>query len=239
MRRDLLPQAMEATKRAHVPFLATVASLDDAAVREPSLLPGWSRGHLLTHIARNADSHVRMLTGAMRGEELEQYVGGVEGRAAGIEAGAGRGAAELHEDVEATAEKMFALWDEVPEEVWDKEVTAIHARQPAWFCVYSRWRETEIHHVDLDAGYTIDDWDERFVLATLPNLIDSLTRRLPEHRGLELIATDVDFEAALGEGDICRVEAPGVVLVAWLSGRPYGSDRLQTEEPLPELGAWA
>jgi hypothetical protein len=34
--------------------LATVGGLTDAPLREPSLLPGRSRGHVLTHITRNA-----------------------------------------------------------------------------------------------------------------------------------------------------------------------------------------
>ncbi len=230
---------MEATKRAHEPLLETIRSLDDDAVWEPSLLPNWSRAHVLTHLARNADSHVRMLNGAIRDERVEQYVGGMDGRAADIEAGASRPAKELIEDVESSAEKMFEIWDSVPTVAWDREVAAIHARQPAWLCVFSRWRETEIHHVDLDMGYTMDDWDEPFVRATMPNLVDSLTRRLPEGSRLEIRATDIDFEAEVGVGATCRVSAPGAVLVAWLSGRPFDRDRLQADAGLFELGPWA
>ncbi|MFF9641495.1 maleylpyruvate isomerase N-terminal domain-containing protein [Kitasatospora aureofaciens] len=36
-------------------LLRTAARLCDADARAPSLLPGWSRGHVLTHLARNAD----------------------------------------------------------------------------------------------------------------------------------------------------------------------------------------
>ena len=36
-------------------LLATATAISDTQAREPSLLPGWSRGHVLTHIARNAD----------------------------------------------------------------------------------------------------------------------------------------------------------------------------------------
>jgi maleylpyruvate isomerase len=31
----------------------------EADVRAPSLLPGWTRGHVLSHIARNADGITR------------------------------------------------------------------------------------------------------------------------------------------------------------------------------------
>ena len=40
----------------------------------PSLLPGWSRGHVLTHLARNADGAVNLLTWARTGVETPQYV---------------------------------------------------------------------------------------------------------------------------------------------------------------------
>ena len=69
--------------------------LHDEQARAPSLLPGWSVGHVLTHIARNGDSLVWRLEGAAQGELRDQYPGGLEQRRADIEAGAGRPASEL------------------------------------------------------------------------------------------------------------------------------------------------
>jgi maleylpyruvate isomerase len=37
-------------------LLATARSLDPGSIGDPSLCPGWTRGHVLTHIARNADA---------------------------------------------------------------------------------------------------------------------------------------------------------------------------------------
>ncbi|MEV7393377.1 maleylpyruvate isomerase N-terminal domain-containing protein, partial [Streptomyces sp. NPDC091215] len=42
-------------------LLETAARFTDADVRAPSLLPGWSRGHVLTHVARNADGGRNLL----------------------------------------------------------------------------------------------------------------------------------------------------------------------------------
>ncbi len=58
----------------------------------------WTVGHVLTHLARNAESHVRMLEGATMGEALEQYAGGYDQRAADIEAGADRSAHVLESE---------------------------------------------------------------------------------------------------------------------------------------------
>src|SRR5439155_7551235 len=41
---------------AHRRLLATLEVVDDATARGLSQLPAWTRGHVLTHLARNADS---------------------------------------------------------------------------------------------------------------------------------------------------------------------------------------
>ena len=80
---------MHEAHRALVDHLEAMAGGAGADPALPSLLPGWTRGHVLTHIARNADSFVRVLEAARRGEVVTQYEGGVDGRNADIEAGAG------------------------------------------------------------------------------------------------------------------------------------------------------
>src|SRR5262245_61714365 len=87
----------------------------------PSLLPGWTRGHVLTHIARNADSFVRLLDAARNGEVVAQYAGGVEGRNADIEAGSTRDWDSLVDDVRSSArqlDEVFATQDR-----WDLAMT--------------------------------------------------------------------------------------------------------------------
>ncbi len=115
----------------------TIADLDDAAVAAPSALPGWTRGHVLTHVARNADALVNLLTWARTGVETPAYPSR-EARDAGIEAGAGRplreqvedlraraagGAAQLNSTVKA-AERAAAIADE------QAERDAAHAAGP-------------------------------------------------------------------------------------------------------------
>ena len=94
----LLARIQEATGRLAV----TAAALTDAQAREPSRLPGWSRGHVLTHIARNADGLGNLLVWARTGVETPQYPS-VQAREDGIEAGARRPAAELAADVTRSA----------------------------------------------------------------------------------------------------------------------------------------
>ncbi|MEU4755514.1 maleylpyruvate isomerase N-terminal domain-containing protein, partial [Micromonospora tulbaghiae] len=54
-------------------LLRTVSGLTAADVAAPSLLPGWTRAHVLTHLARNADGFVNLLTSARTGEEIPMY----------------------------------------------------------------------------------------------------------------------------------------------------------------------
>ena len=79
---------------AHERLLTATRELRDEQMRRPSLLPGWSVGHVLTHVARNADSHVRRAEAAVRGVVVDQYDGGYAGREAEIEAGAREAATE-------------------------------------------------------------------------------------------------------------------------------------------------
>ena len=144
-------------------LLRTVAGFDDEDVREPSLLPGWTRGHVLTHLARGADALRDLLDGG-------PGYASQEARNEAIEAGAGRSAAELAEDVRRSA----AAWREAvlrqPDEGWTRMVTPPLGIQPlpAGQLLLRRLVEVELHHVDLGAGYRPSDWPVTFNQLELP-----------------------------------------------------------------------
>ena len=73
---DELASVLSGCRASHRTLLDVVGSLDDATVRRPSRLKDWTVGHVLTHLARNAASHTRMLRAALAGTSVEQYVGG-------------------------------------------------------------------------------------------------------------------------------------------------------------------
>ena len=127
----------------------------DADVHAPSLLPGWTRGHVLTHLARNADGIALTLSGALRGERLARYPDGPAGRNADIEAGAGRSLAEQLLDVQQSADQLDRLFAAVDDaNGWDLPCDDRTAGE----YVGARWREVEIHRVDLGGGYGAPDW---------------------------------------------------------------------------------
>jgi maleylpyruvate isomerase len=132
---------------------AALRDLDDATARQPSLLPGWSVGHVLTHIARNADSVVWRLEGAAAGEVRDQYPGGLEQRKAEIEAGAGRPADVLVADVGRTAAAVAEVMAWLPGAAWDAPSrTSRGVVETSRDAILSRWREVVVHHGDLGLG---------------------------------------------------------------------------------------
>ena len=162
-------------KKSHIRLEQTIAGLTDDAARRPSCLPGWTVGHVLTHLARNADSHVRLLEAAARGAVADQYPGGDARRDADIEAGAGRPAAELVADVTEARARLERTWDATPVEVWRTGEGRVSSG--VWALAelpFRRWREVEIHHVDLDLGYSPADWPDAYVEAELARTVTGL-----------------------------------------------------------------
>jgi maleylpyruvate isomerase len=148
---------------AHRMLEVHLATLTDAQVAGPSLLPDWSVGHVITHIARNADGVRLMLEGALRGEVAPQYPGGVEQRAADIAAGSVRGAAGLVADVRATNERLEAVFTAMTDEAWQGHGRSMVGTVAVAELPFRRWRETVVHHADLGLQYTWRDWPAEYV----------------------------------------------------------------------------
>ncbi|MDQ6698529.1 MAG: maleylpyruvate isomerase N-terminal domain-containing protein [Actinomycetota bacterium] len=161
-------------------FLRAMDDLSDATVAAPSLLPGWTVGHVLAHVARNADSHVRRTEAAVRGEMVDQYPGGLPGRADEIDRTARGTARQLRDDVARSAETLASTWQETPDEAWSQVTRDVGGRErPLHRLPSRRWQELEVHVVDLGTSITHRDWPAEFVDDWLPRLRLDLAGRLP------------------------------------------------------------
>ncbi len=179
-----LDAVLRGCRASHDILVSTLSDLDDAAVRGASRLEGWTVGHVMTHLARNADSHTRMLVAALKGEAVEQYAGGRQERADAIEAGSGRSAAEMLDDTVRSITELDGAWAAMTPAAWDGNGLAHGRPWPCRAMPYFRWREVEIHHVDLGTGYGPADWPEEYVgrelqltLATVPGRLAAATER--------------------------------------------------------------
>lgn len=220
---------------------ATAAALSDEQMREPSLLPGWTRGHVLTHIARNADGLGNLLTWARTGTETPQYASR-EARDEEIEAGAGRPAAELVEDVVSSSAAFVALARELPAQAWTAEVRGMRGpAHPAWFTLQRRLTEVEIHHVDIAGAYTAADWPDWFLATMTYEVIGQMSAK-PEAPSAVLTDTTSGRQYLLppsgppeNAGELA-ISGPGHELLAWLLGRGDGAAlTADPDGPLPSL----
>ncbi len=221
-------------------LLRTAAGLSDEQAREPSRLPGWSRGHLLTHLARNADGLRNLLIWARTGVETPQYAS-PQARDEGIAAGAGRPAAALLADLGDSAAELAAEADRLTGADWAAQVHGPGGRgHPAWFTLWRRLSEVEVHHVDLGAGYRPADWPADFAAQCLARAAGDFARPGCPH--VTLRAADSGAEYVIGTSDgepPLAVTGPTRDVLAWLIGRSDGAD-LATDPagPLPALPAW-
>jgi maleylpyruvate isomerase len=220
--------------------LETAATLSDDSVAEPSLLPGWSRGHVLTHLARNADGLRNLLIWAKTGVETPQYVS-LTARADDIAAGANRPAGELAADVASSGQAFIEVAHQLSDDAWLAQVRMSRGHQlPAWSVLSQRLFEVEVHHVDLNAGYGPANWPDWFVTSELYRLAGRLTG---DPAAPSAVLTDAAsgrqfFIHADGTSELA-VTGPGGTLLAWLLGRDSG-ETLTTEPagPLPSVPAF-
>lgn len=218
-------------------LLRALDGLDDTTAHAPSRLPGWTRGHVLTHIARNADGLVNLLTWAKTGVKTPMYPSR-EQRNADIEAGADRSAAALRDDVTQSHQRLMEAARGLPVERWSAPIVWGKEDNPGTADVVPKLRqvEVEVHHVDLDLGYMPSNWPAAFVSRLLHVTASSEPRE--DGQSFALKATDTGREYTVGEAGP-TISGRSESLLAWLIGRSDGSDlQVEPRGPLPQLGAW-
>jgi maleylpyruvate isomerase len=219
-------------------LMETVRDLTDADVAAPSALPGWTRGHVLAHVARNADAVNRLVSGAAVGEQRPMYHDS-PGRDEEIEAGAYRSVAEQEADVEDSAERLQTAFADFPADRLGFQVKHRTGKEyPASITTWWRWNEVVLHHADLGLGFDFGSLDQALAVRGVE---ESVTRHAakPDAPGLTLTATDAGRSWTVGDGSL-PVSGPASSLFAWLTGRGDGSDLSIDREgtALPALPAW-
>jgi maleylpyruvate isomerase len=212
--------------------LGKVAALDDRALGQPCALPGWTRLHLVAHLARNADALGNLLAWARTGVVTPMYTS-AEQRAEGIETGARQQPAALRTDLRDASDRLVAAMDALPEAAWQAPVRTarnrpITAEEVPWM----RVRETWVHGIDLDAGATFGDVPDTVVDDLLDEVASGLVGRA-DCRAMVLADADAGASARrtwrVGAGDDpIAVSGPAAELLAWLIGRSDGDALVAT-----------
>ena len=188
-------------------------ALSDDELAEPSGLPGWSRAHVVAHLARNADALVNLLTWARTGVETPMYPSR-EVRDAEIATTAVQPPAELRADYAEACARFAAAVDTLPAEAWTAEVRNMQGKTiPATEVPWMRAKELWVHGVDLDAGLTFADLPADFCAALVDDVLGLFAAR-GQALDVTIEATDIDRSWRAGA---TTVRGPVTAIAAWLT----------------------
>ncbi|NMM22713.1 MAG: maleylpyruvate isomerase family mycothiol-dependent enzyme [Phycicoccus sp.] len=214
-------------------LMRTAAGLDDDAMRRPSLCDGWTRAHVLSHIARNADGLGNLASWAVTGTPRAMY-DSPEARDADIAAGATRSAQEIRTDLEDSAARFAAAAGGLAGAPEEFEVEMRGGRKVLGGQLPTlRLMEVVIHHVDLDAGYTFADTDPGFVKRAVANSVSRMTVKA-DAPSVTLRSQEGDTWT-IGDGRQV-VTGSNAALLLWLT-RGNGAE-LASNAALPRLPSW-
>ncbi|MGW5239758.1 maleylpyruvate isomerase family mycothiol-dependent enzyme [Monashia sp. NPDC004114] len=212
--------------------VATAASFDDLAVSAPSICEGWSRGHVLTHIARNADALARVCAVATDGVSGSMYDSN-ESRDTEIEAGAGRPAADQTADVRESAARLAGRLESLQPEHAELTVPRTPGGErliAVGGVPYLRLRELVYHHVDLDAGYTFADAPADVVAMLLADAVARLGNE--DEPPAITVTTDEGGHFVIGAGTT-QVAGPQAAVLTWIARSR--TDGVTFDGPVPVL----
>ncbi len=218
----------EATNR----LVRAVDGLSDEQYAEPTALPGWTRAHVVAHLALNAEALTGVL-GALAATEVGAMYPSPGARDAAIEELAAADPGTVRARMLAAGQVFAEAARRLPAEAWAggfRRAAGTGAVLPATEVVAMRHREVEIHHVDLAIGYGPRDWSASFA----ESAVDALRPRAP---GVTLLATDLG-RAWHAEPAEATVNGTAADLVWWLSGRGSAQGLTSNGGTLPQIEEW-
>jgi len=215
-------------------LVRTVDGMAEAEYADPSLLPDWTRGHVVAHLALNAEGLAAALAGLVEGRSVPMYAS-QEARDADI---AELGTAEpeaLRSRLLGGVTDFTDAVAAVPDEAWDTDIERTPGRISfkARAVPQMRHREVEIHHADLGLSYTRADWPAAFAV----RLIESVAKR-DLSQPMTVHAADLDRTWHIqGQGGP-TVTGSAADLAWWLTGRGNGDGLASDDGALPEIESW-
>lgn len=213
---DLTPSITDATAR----LVTTVERLRDDDWPAPTECRGWSRAHVIAHVALNAEGLAGAVRGCLDQRPTLMYASDTV-RDADIETLAAQRPDTIRERLVTSAAALAEVLVDLPA----LPAEATFERTPGGRQVIAhgvplmRLREVEIHHADLRAGYTHADWPQETALRFLEH-------DAGRHDGppLTAYASDVDRRVSFGTptDDDPVVSGPASALAWWATGRDPG-----------------
>jgi maleylpyruvate isomerase len=209
-------RAVAALPEASARLVRTVDGFHGDDWLAPSLLPDWTRAHVVAHLGLNATALHDIA------ELADLDASDIRGRLLA-------GVTLLQEAIDA-----------VPADRWDTRVERTPGGRTMRAGAFPgmRWRELEIHHVDLDAGYQPSGWSIDFA----EHLLDAMTKRLAPEQPFEVKPLDSKRSWLVGDGEseypVPVVTGPAADLGWWLTGRPTPDSVSCSRGELPSIEGW-
>jgi maleylpyruvate isomerase len=224
--------------------LGLTRGLSDGELRGPSALPGWTRAHVVAHLALNAEAVGRLATWARTGVQTPMYPSRAQ-RDADIESFSTRHPRQLRAALAETANELGRELAKLQDAGWAATVrtsqgTAIPATALPWL----RARETWLHGVDLAAGAGLAELPRELLGVLLDDVAGELVAR-PDCPSATLRCTDRIYRRQLGGMQTAAgttVLGSAAELLGWLTGRDAGAGLRAVgpngDQALPRLPRW-
>lgn len=233
--------ALDVLRTATQRLVRGVDRLPDEAWAEPSLLPGWSRAHVVAHLALNAEGLAGSIAGARAGHRVPMYSSSPE-RDAAISDLARTSPSRLRERLLGSTTSIADALVDLPPEVAGRSVERAPGEHtfPVAAIAEMRLREVEIHHADLDVGYSSADWSPGFAVLVLDAMA---ARAVPLTDAVLVLDVRPDEPAGTGRRWVLGaggpvVRGPAHALAWWATGRPAGPELTSESGVLPRIETW-
>lgn len=212
-----------------------IDALSDRDFAEPSMLPGWTRAHVIAHISLNARAHLNLVRWASTGIETPMYIS-MEQRAADIERDSQLSPAALRQEFHDSALAWEQGFNAVVDTAWDAQVKSAQGLPMKLSMVpWLRSREVMIHALDLGSTITWADIPDEYSALLIDNIVKDRDRR---SEGRALVLDDGTKRWSIsGQGDPLHVTGTTAAIAAYVSGRE-GPGVQVTDGDVPPLSSW-
>jgi maleylpyruvate isomerase len=217
-----LLDALLQARRGTAFFARKLNELSDAELDGGTLLPGWTRRHVVAHVGYNARAIARLIEWAATGVETPMYPS-PEARNHEIDFGSTLSPIALRHLFDHSAVHLNVEWRDLPADAWHQKVKTAQGRiVPAEETVWMRTREVWMHAVDLDNGATFNDIPAPVLERLLKDITGAWhTRGTDTGLLVKVTGTDLTF-GDTSAADPTIITGPLPAVVEWAAGRGNG-----------------
>jgi maleylpyruvate isomerase len=230
-------------RRGTAYFSRKLNELRDDEFDAPSLLPGWTRRHLIAHVGYNARAIVRLTQWADTGIEQPMYESS-EARWREIEYGATLSPVALRNLSEHAAVHLNVQWRDLSDEAWRAEVRTSQGRVvPASTTIWMRTREVWLHAVDLDNGGSFTHFPAELIDHLIADVLSNWRKRRDAEGIANFVVRPDDRDTARSVGDADADDAvvltgSAVALARWATGRGHAGVSAVDGADVPIAPRW-